>query len=98
MLKKLLEQTNSRIEKTENVEELKSLNAQKDELTLAIGKETDILKEVETLKEQKEALEKDLLQALRNSVVKEQPKDTDEDTIKSDQDIYKEWKERIVKK
>lgn len=98
MLKKLLEQTNSRIEKTENVEELKSLNAQKDELTLAIGKETDILKEVETLKEQKEALEKDLLQALRNSVVKEQPRDTDEDTIKSDQDIYKEWKERIVKK
>ena len=95
MLKKLLEQTNARIEKTENVEELKSLNAQKDELALAIGKEADILKEVETLKEQKEALEKDLLQALRNSVVKEQPRDTDEDVIKSDQDIYKEWRKSL---
>lgn len=95
MLKKLLEQTNSRIEKTENVEELKSLNAQKEELTLAIGKEADILKEVETLKEQKEALEKDLLQALRNSVVKEQPRDTDEDVIKSDQDIYQEWRKSL---
>lgn len=95
MLKKLLEQTNARIEKTENVEELKSLNVQKDDLTLAIGKEADILKEVETLKEQKEALEKDLLLALRNSVVKEQPRDTDEDVIKSDQDIYKEWRKSL---
>lgn len=76
-------------------EALKELNSQIETLS-GFDKELDNLKaENKGLKERNETLKNDLIDALKNSAVgtSEAPaKVNDEPTVKTDAEIYKEWK------
>lgn len=94
-MKEKLEQIVKKIELTQDVNELKNLNADKELLLKWINELETVEKELSDLKESHESLKEDYIKAVRN-----QPALSNEPPVheeKTDAEIYAEWKEGMVK-
>lgn len=96
MLTELLQKITSQMEQTEDVEELKALTAQKESIEEAIASNATLTETIDALKAENATLKSDLINALKNSVVKSNKSPVNE--IKTDAEIYAEWKEKVIKK
>jgi len=95
MLTNLLQEITAQMESTEDVEQLKALTTQRESIEEAIANSATLTETIDALKAENATLKNDLIHALKNSVVKSDKSPVNE--IKTDEAIYKEWKERVTK-
>ena len=95
MLTKLLQRITSQMEQTEDVEQLKELAKEKESIEEAIANSQALTETIDALKAENATLKTDLINALKNSVVKSNKSPVNE--IKTDAEIYAEWKEKVFK-
>ena len=95
MLTSLLQRITSQIEQTEDVEQLKALTKEKESIEEAIAESATLTETIDALKAENATLKNDLINALKNSVVKSNKSPVNE--IKTDAEIYAEWKEKVLR-
>lgn len=95
-MRDLLLEIEQQIEATEDVEQLKKLQIQHEKLVTAVAREDELKAQIESLMTDHNSLKNDYIKAVRHSVVadKEAPKN---DEPKSEEELYNEWKGRILK-
>lgn len=95
-MRELILELEQQIKVTEDVEQLKRLQSQRDKLAVAIKREDELTAQIESLTTEHNSLKNDYIKAVRHSVVadKEAPKN---DEPKSEEELYNEWKRGILK-
>lgn len=96
MLTNLLQEITTKMESTDDVEQLKALTAQRESIEEAIANKEALAETIDALKAENATLKNDLIHALKNSAVKSDKSPVNE--IKTDEAIYNDWKERMIKK
>lgn len=95
MLTNLLQEITTKMESTEDVEQLKALTKERESIEEAIANNATLTETIDALKAENATLKNDLIHALKNSAVKSGKSPVNE--IKTDEVIYNDWKERVVK-
>lgn len=95
-MRELILELEQQIKVTEDVEQLKRLQSQHEKLVTAIAREDELTAQIESLTTEHNSLKNDYIKAVRHSVVadKEPPKN---DEPKSEEELYNEWKDGILK-